>query len=142
MNCKRCGKWIIIGTDGVRMCNKCKEKYYFPESKKAQDEKRVGKIKTFLVEKKPIEVKVFQFTKEMLPEINKETLGYKQAYITYKELSENLNIYFTVWVSGHIYCSLGNLENRFEVGDYIAEDREGNYFVIKKEEFNRDWVRK
>lgn len=102
------------------------------------DEKREG-IKTFLAKKKPKSIKVFQFTKEMLPEIDLKDINLETETIFCKF---NDLIQFTLFDGDIVQMYLftcGEEELYFEIGDYIGE-QEGNYFVIKKEEFKKDWV--
>ena len=107
------------------------------------DEESREEIKTFLAKEKPKEFKVFQFTKEMLPKINKKKFKYQYGgYTEIDELNRNIHfiIYHTNEIKGFVRINEYGENDEFEVGDYIAENEEGNYFVIKKEEFENNWI--
>lgn len=93
--------------------------------------------KTFLAHKRPEKFKVFQFTKEMLPEMGEKL---KMYYI--KENNHKKKCMFYIYkkkVCCYLVKPYDDVE--FEVGDYIGEDKKGYYFIIKKEEFERDWIK-
>ena len=101
--------------------------------------------KTFKAVKKPIEVEVFQFTKEMLPKIDKkrfepagenDVIGKTIRYVVQRKN----NIRFYVF-EDIIICYIKTLEGEveFKVGDYIIKGVRGEYYPIKRDIFEETY---
>ena len=97
--------------------------------------------KTFKAVKKPIEVEVFQFTKEMLPEIDKELFtGLNTDMLIEKTCKFNSNIIFNIHGDA-IWCFVKTLEGemQFEIGDYIIKGVRGEFYPIKRDIFEETY---
>lgn len=96
-------------------------------------------VKTFVAIKKSSKLKVFQFTKDMLPEINKEILEKEIYYVIYKFIN-NIKIGFVVWRNGDILMGLHSFkgDEEFKVGDYIVNDN-GYCHPVSKNRFEKKY---
>lgn len=111
--------------------------------------------KIFRAIKKPIEIQVFQFTKEMLPKkIDKKRFEPKKledgriehtqcirGESNIRTESFNVYLYFLIYKNNRIRCFIltpeGDME--FNVGDYILKGIRGEFYPIKKDIFEESY---